>query len=213
MFNLNQKAEDGEPNRIVVPLPPGSSTEKVEVRWPTDSEWCDRIRNFRTTHTSTGRSFRRTGDNRKDVSLELFRKISLNGHGETIDEAEALYIIEKLERVQCVGVERLGDQFEIKLKVQGGTTVHTVKAPSQKRVLAYNRAASPDAIQTVRHGTIEVRERMEPAGQLYDELAQKPAEGYVVAVPIVHKFQVIKILLEEMENIAQAQEEDDDPED
>jgi hypothetical protein len=211
MFNLNQKAEDGTPNSITVKLPPGSSVEAVEVRYPSDAEWCERVRNFRIQHTSTGRNFRRTGDNRPEVSRQLFQKIALNGHAETIDEAEALYIVERLERSQCVGIERAGGQFEIQLRVQGGTTVHSLKAPSQKRVLEYKRAVSPDP--TVRNGKIESRGRLEPSGQLYDDLVQKPAEGYAAAVPIPHKEQVISALLAEIENIAQEDDEDFFPED
>lgn len=209
MFNLNEET-DGQPRKIEVKLPPGSSVEAVEVRYPSDAEWCERVRNFRIQHTSTGRNFRRTGDNKPAVSQDLFRKIALNGHAESIDEAEALYIVERLERSQCTGVERVGGHFEISLRVQGGTTVHTLKAPTQKRVLEYKRSVSPDP--TVRNGKIESRGRLEPSGLLYDELAQEAAEGYAAAVPIPHKEQVISALLAEMESIAQ-EEEDDDPED
>jgi hypothetical protein len=191
-------------------LPPGSSAESVDVRYPTDAEWCERIRNFRIVHAASGRNYKRVGDNRPAVSQELFKKICLNGHGETIDEAEAFYVIDRLERSQCIGVERSGDLFQVQLRVQGGITVHVLKAPTQKRVLEYKRAVSPEP--TVRNGKIESRGRLEPAGQLYDDLIQMRAQGYSAGVPIIHKDQVLSALLLEMDAIAN-DEEDDFPED
>lgn len=203
MFTIN-RTNDGKPEEITVKLPP-TGEESVQVRWPTDKEWCDRTRKLKLVQTQIGRGKSRTrAVNAKEINALLYRSIVLT-EPRQLDDDEAIYVIDRLERSEAISVERSAGVFRIELSVPGGVTTHLLRGPRQSQMMELRRAAS----DVMRAGNaIEHRARLEPAGELYDALSDSPAEGYAAEVPIIHKEAAIEALLAEIDRLM----EDEDPE-
>lgn len=202
MFTLNSEGKT-----IDVKLPPLGAV-CVQVRYPTDQEWCERTRKLRLVQTPIGRGRSTTeAVNAVECNAELYRRIALNGHS-GIDAAEAAYVIDRLERCEIAAIEREGGGFAVTLRCVGARTVHRLKAPTLKQVQDYRRASVP--VPQRNRNVIEYRTRLEPAGQLYAELAET-AEGYESRnIPIIHKEAVVEAVINEIDRLMD--DEDEDPE-
>ena len=187
---------------FTVKLPP-LGLETVDVGWPSDAQWCERTRKLKIIQTSLGRGkFRTTAENAQRVNSELFRKVSQPDV--EIDEAEASYVIDQLERCSVESAELDGQIFAVALTVQGQfPTQHRLKAPRQKLIVEYRRALLDE---TFGRGKSEIRSKLEPAGELYDAVHESH-EGYSGAVPIIHKQAVVDAVIEKIQAIM-----DDSPE-
>jgi len=185
-----------------VKLPP-LGLESVDVRWPTDKEWCTRTRALKITQTSLGRGkFRTNAENAQKVNADLFAAIR-SGEGD-LDEAEASYVIDQLERCNVETADIDGQCFNVKLTVQGKfETAHRLKAPRQKLIVEYRRSLLDE---TFGRGRSEIRSKLEPAGELYDAIHESH-DGYEGEVPIIHKQAVVDAVIEKIQAIM-----DDSPE-
>ena len=216
MFKLNGKDSEGAPNIITIKIPPINENsvlgeESVEVRFPTDSEWCKRTSSLLMEQQDIGRGKTTTSaKNGIKVNADLFRRICLDASG--INDFTASWVIDQLENCELVSIESEQSIFIVKLRVRGGIVTHYLNTSlmTQDKVVDYRRRRS----DVVRNGNvIEVRSHLEPAGILYDKVAaaERPPKGYLAGVPIIHKSVVVEAVLDEInKRLADYNDEDED---
>jgi hypothetical protein len=182
-----------------------SGGEKVcEVRWPTDAQWCDYARAHRTLQTSTGRGSTTQSLGDEDAAAELLRAIRVDEGGVEFDAADAVAVIDRLERAAVLECEREGAVYRVVLRVWGVETVHVLRMPTQRQMRTYEEGSTRR--MGVGRGKQEIRGYLEPSGVLYGQLAAGAAEGYATVAPIVHQ---AAVLAEVLRDIALATESDD----
>jgi hypothetical protein len=189
--------------QFVVPILSGGE-KRCEVRFPTDEEWCAWARRQRTVRRFLGRGKSQTEDLHLDeVNAELFAKIRLDKDGPEFDDADAGMVIGRIERSTVTNVEREGNNYRIEMKVPGARVAHVLRMPTAKEMQDHERASTSTVAA---RRSIETRAFLEPSGALYDKL-HVSHQGYLGAVPIVHKSAVVTEILAQL-----AIEADDDPE-
>jgi hypothetical protein len=196
MFRLNslKEPEKGFPVTI------SSGTDKTcRVRFPTDAEWCERVRKIRVYRTPVGRDmFESNAPGQADVDLALFTKIRLDADsGIDFDSAEASKVITKLDSCRIIDVSRDGKQFKIAMEVPLSEVSITLKSPTLRQSKEYE-----DGSMKLRSGrrTQEWRSFLEPAGELFKEVFVSQ-EGYAddTLIPIIHQYAAIRELLDQGE--------------
>src|SRR5690349_7331258 len=109
MFNVNKK--------FVVPVLSGGRKE-CTVRFPSDTEWCERARKIRSIRRFLGRGKSEAQNLDSDaINLELFERIRQDKDGAPFDAAEASAVLAKLDRSTVEECDREGEGFRIVLKV------------------------------------------------------------------------------------------------
>lgn len=180
--------------------------KRCVVRFPTDEEWCDRARRMKTIRRDLGRDKSRyEAQNAKKVDGELFDKIRVDKDGTPFDESEASYVVDRLDRAKVETVEREGQRYRVSLKVPGAITTHVLKVPKQALVDEYSEASDKTIFG---RNMAEIRVVLEPAGKLYDAIAEG-SEGYAHGVPVIHKVAAVSAVLRDIA----MRLDDDDPED
>jgi len=194
-----------------------SATDKAcIVSYPTDEDWCGRVKSQRTIRRSLGRKKAEYDVSPTyDFDAQLLERIRIDKDGDPLDKNEATHVIDRLDRTESLSVEREGGAYRITLKVYGGArVVHVLKVPSQKAADDYYRNSGKTRFEG---RNTETRSFLEPSGALYDSLFAG-SEGYAAAegiaplktIPINHK---AAALTEMLLAIAEALSEDDiDPE-
>lgn len=186
--------DTGREISLKIPGPAGIKT--AAVRWPTDAEWIERAAAQRIVIRQLGREKSTTeAIGSEEADLALFNAIRI-GEGESFDRFEAAAIIARLSRCTVGEPAMDGPAYRIPLTVPGAETIHTLKPPSVAR-MAQHRRATVQAFD-LRHGAQEIRVKLKPVGELYDELLVA-VEGYAADVPIIHKSAVVSGLLREMD--------------
>lgn len=163
------------------------------VRYPTDDEWCQRVKAQRILRHDIGRG-RSTSEVTPLLQHDdaLFR-VLLNGSKPEadFDDYEASLVIDTLAKAEVAESASLSDaQLRVTLAVFGKVeTVHLLRSPRRKEVVDYGRAAVK--VTHLQRGA-ETKLMLEPSGRLYDELIIS-TEGYesTSLIPIVHKDAVI----------------------
>ena len=179
---------------IKIPVPGGMKT--ANLRFPTDIEWAERASAQRVVIREIGRDQTITETSGAEAAdLALFEQIRQDAD-EPWDKYEAAVALSKLSRAIAGRAEMDGENYRISLTVPGALTTHVLKVPSLAQMSQYRRA-SAQAIDG-RHGLTTIRVKLQPAGELYDALVVS-SEGYVSAVPIVHKVAVVNELLREID--------------
>jgi len=182
------------PLTVKVPGPGGQKA--VNLRFPTDDEWCEYQRKQRVLVKRLPGGERETLVPENDESaLELLRLIEAPEQPE-LDGAEAAYALGKLSRAEVQDVESEDGGFVVILTVLGGvTTTHHLRMPSQTEIQKYNRKSG--RIIESRRNIQEITVNFAAAGAFYDKLDPR-SEGYVGAVPILHKVAAVNAVLEEL---------------
>jgi hypothetical protein len=185
--------------RIPSPASP-DGFKRITVRYPSDKEWCERLRKQQTVMRQLGRGESETEVlNGEVIDAELFRRVRIDEGGVEVDDFEASAIMTALAGATCTAVERAGSGFRVNLTVYGDVRVsHLMRMPSIKQIADYNKGTCR-AIDG-RHNVTNLRLSLEPAGALYDALADD-TEGYCGAVPIIHKAAVVKNIKAELDNM------------
>src|SRR5579859_879107 len=180
--------------KFAVPILSGTA-KRVTVRFPSDGEWCERARKQRSVRRFLGRGKSESEEVEiAGLNVELFNRIRQDDS--ELDEAEAGLVLSKLERANIESCEREGDRYRISLRVAGGVTHHVVNMPTQRQIIAHERASV--RVLGGRRSQ-EIRGSLEPSGELYDEIATPEAGEYAAdRVPIVHKVSVVAEVLQQM---------------
>lgn len=182
--------------QFVVPILSGTRKE-CKVRYPTDAEWCERARKFRQVRRFLGRGKSEAQSFDADaINLELFERIRVDREGAPFDASEAAAVLAKIDRAVVEDCDREGDNFRVVLRVPGAVTEHLVRMPTSREMDKHS-AASVKVVGARR--AQEIREFLEPSGELYDAIVQKDGiVGYSGPVPIVHKVAVVAEILIQM---------------
>jgi hypothetical protein len=158
--------------------------KKCEVRFPSDEEWCEWVREQRTMQYLLGRGRSQSEEvDLPKINAQLFAEIRTDLDGPEFDDAEASMVIGRIKRCTATKVEREGINYRIEMKVPGAHVVHLLRIPTAKDVQDHERSSS--SVVTAPR-SIETRTFLEPSGALYDKL-QISHDGYAGEVPIVHK--------------------------
>jgi hypothetical protein len=196
MFRLNALTvpEKGFPVTIASGI-----DKECWVRFPTDAEWCERVRKIRVYRTPVGRDmFESNAPGQADVDLALFAKIRLDpDSGIDFDSAEASKVITKLDSCRIIDATRDGKQFRITMEVPLAEVTITLKSPTMRQAKEYE-----DGSMKLRSGrrTQEWRSFLEPAGELFKSVFVSQ-EGYAAdnLIPIIHQYAAIRELLDQSE--------------
>lgn len=136
--------EDGSiVNGLTVHIP--SPKKSAIVRLPTALEIIERLDQDRDRDRPGRRKANKALDLKPD--LWLFKRVRLD-KGEEFDEYEAASVINKITTCETTDCDRVGDNYEIKLKTPFGETVHTLSIPTQKAIMEFRRGlANPNPIE------------------------------------------------------------------
>lgn len=189
MFDI--KAEIG------IPIP-GAQSKKAVVRFPTDEEFTVWRRKKKVQQKDLGRrSFQIEQSKPEPIDLELYNKIRTDAGSSEIDEAEAYYVINRLADCEVSSrPEREGDSYTIQMKIMRKlTTSHTLRIPSVKEMMDYERMRS--AVIFGQYGNQEIKINFQASSDLYDKL-KVSTQGYLNGVPVPHKAEAINVLLQEV---------------
>lgn len=186
-----------------------SGGEKIcTVRYPTDAEWCERVRKSKTVRTYLGRDKQlvdRSASERADA--ELLAKIRVDGGEPAFDKAEAYRAMGRLDRAQLLSVERAGDQYRVAMRVPGADVVHILRMPTAGDALEYERSTTKvSETRNRRESAID----LENLAAIYDRL-RVSVEGYAGNVPVNHKGAAVVDVMDAYERDSES-EEDLDPE-
>lgn len=189
--------------QIPIDIPHPDGAKECVVRWPNDEEWINRSRNLRVIRHQTPDGITTTSQNEVEVDRDLFNAICSQG-AEGITDAEACEVIERLERMQAIDIQREGNEYIVELHVPTGKTKHRVRVPTAEERLEFQRGASSS--KELGRGKTLLSFNAKPGGVLYDKIIAD-IEGYAAqtadAVPVIHKTAVIRLLLDALEEMVQ----------
>jgi hypothetical protein len=192
----------------IIPVTIKSGGRKsCKVKFPSDEQWAEYVRKQRSIRRQLGRGKSQVetlGVGRAE--LDLFNAIRQDEGGETFSEADAVLVINQLQRAEILSSKEETDGYQIQLKVRGGYEVaFALRMPSALQVMDYEKAAT-QIINERR--TSEYRVSLDPGGRLFDSLVKADSvSGYQGAVPIIHKCAAIAEMVE-----LYRVEDQDDPE-
>jgi hypothetical protein len=180
-----------------VPILSGGKRVEVRVRFPTDEEWAELSRDQPMVERSSREGVRARIEGDAERDAELFELIRLDADGgPELDAAEASLAIAMLSRANVVESDIGPNKASVDLEVCGRIrTRHVLAMPTQAQFRRYNNDVTDRIIQKRRTVTVI---RLEPAGQLYDELIEA-VQGYgkrgKAGVPVIHKEEVVATAL------------------
>ncbi len=177
----------------------------VRVRFPSDEEWLVRQRRRKVIVKNLGRGMSETTTaGGEEVDAALLAKIRANEDAVEVDPFEASRVIEQLSQADVDDVVPVGGSFRVATRVLGGMTTHLMKTPSAKDVFEYRRSFFR-AID-LQYGRQEITLNLAAAAALYGKLCEA-TEGYVGAVPIIHKAVVAKATVDALDMALQEDRE------
>jgi hypothetical protein len=205
MFRLNALKTEKNPNGGFSVTISSAGEKTCTVRFPTDEEWCERVRKVRVYRTPVGRDkFKSDAPGQLEVDLDLFQRIRLDkGDGAVeFDAAEASKVITRLDSCRITNTEREGKGFRIWMEVPSSDDEVSIllRDPTQQQTKTYE-----DSSMSLLSGrrSQEWRSFLEPAGELFDSLVVSQ-QGYAAAVPITHKYAALRELLDQCEELVSA---------
>jgi hypothetical protein len=167
--------------------------KEITLRFPTDEELCDRQRKRKVISKDLGRGMSQSKvPNAEAIDGELLKKIRVDDGLVQVDDYEAVFVIDQILSADVDDVQSEGGTFRIFLRVPGGEiTQHVMAMPGARDVVKYGR----DFVSAIDgpYGQQIITVNLAASKDYYDRLA-KEASGYVGAIPIHHKAEVIKAL-------------------
>ncbi|MGD0497532.1 MAG: hypothetical protein ABSC23_03750 [Bryobacteraceae bacterium] len=196
------KIEDVELKGVTVKVANPPKTAVLGL--PTNAQMLERLDQQKSIRRTIGRRKSQTEfvPNLK-AELDLFNKIRQDKGGPEFDEYEAANAISKLTYCEVTDCQRVGDEYQIKVKTPFGETVHTLRIPMQRDITVYRRTVV--SATDLPHGQEELRYRVEPAVSIYDSVVSK-IEGYAPTfkpqdVPPNHKSAVVVELVQAIDDL------------
>lgn len=173
----------------------------VRVRFPSDAEWIEHQRQRKVFVRNLGRGRSETTvPGAEEADAALIGKIHESGDVE-VDPYEAGQIVDRLQEGRVDDVISEGDDYRVRLRVFPGVIVSVVLGvPSARELFEYKRNFFRAV--DMPHGKQEITIRLDAGAKLFDKLL-KGSEGYVAAVPIIHKAAVLKAVVEAVESVGQ----------
>jgi hypothetical protein len=172
----------------------------VTVRWPTDEEWSAHRKRRKILQHQIGRG-------RSEVQVEtgegdgkLYEAIKLNG-APPLTEAEAKHIVDTIGLCDVVGVDLRADDAEVEMQTVMGPVKHVTRIPNMDQMRALTRA---QRLINLPYNRQEIRTTLESSAALWDDCHGR-GEGYVGAVPNLHKDVAIRAVISAIEQEAAPQ--------
>lgn len=184
--------------------------KKIIVRFPDDNEFIEWRRRKKILQKDLGRrNFEMQNATPSDYDLELATKLRRDEDGPEINNADALHVMNSLANCEVENrPEREGKTFVIEMTVRNKTlTTHTLRIPSTQDMMHHDGMRS-----SVIHGAYgfqEIRLNYQSSAELYDKL-KVSASGYANDIPVVHKAEIINVLLQEVKALLSDDSESDD---
>jgi hypothetical protein len=197
---------------IVLRLMTADGIKKIPVRFPTDEEYITWRRKKRILQKDLGRrNFEIQRSKPEPCDLALLNAIRKDKDGYAPDEADALALINQL--CDCdvpTRPEQEGNAFVVEMKVMRKiATTHTLRIPSMREMMGHHGSSVVHGA----YGFQEIRLNPQSAGDLYDTLTIKK-DGYSGSVPVVHKAEIINVLMQEVQSAMEdGPDADDDDQD
>lgn len=168
------------------------SVRVFSVRWPTDKEWCDNSKRKKFSERSVGQYTSEFDDSGNELSdSALFEAIRLDKDGPPWGPFEAAAAIEKIKRSRIKSSAFSGDAYRIELVAHKCPTVHQIRMPTLDRIGRFGKSSvRMYRVTNGRQTQTDLIEFIEHYGPLYDEHVES-VEGYVSAVPIIHKYAIM----------------------
>ncbi|MBN9658630.1 MAG: hypothetical protein J0H49_10665 [Acidobacteria bacterium] len=184
-------------NDIAIKQHTPDGVKEVTVSFPTDEQWIARAAKSKMTSRSIGNG-KSTSEvaNAEKVNSELFDQIFRGGA--ELDEYEKSEVIGRLSRAEVIESSSSPSGYEVKLKVPGGDTLHSLKMPSARQVAEYRRYAV--RVVEGRRGASEISINLRASMELYDAL-KVSVTGYAAAIPAIHKSAVISEVLAMLDSL------------
>jgi hypothetical protein len=200
---------------IALKIPSEEGVKEIIVRYPTDDQIIDWRRKKKVVQRGLGRGlFQMEQSKPEQIDVKLAAAIRVDENGPDIDDAESVYIINKLLECEVTEQpEREGSALRIAMNVLGKLkTAHTLRKPSVKEMLEYQRLRSQ--VTFGNYNRQEIRINLSAGGDLYDKLKIK-VEGYAGNdVPVSHKSEAVNVLIQEVQGEDEDvldPDEDEDP--
>lgn len=177
---------------IAITARTASGKQLIEVRWPSDEEWCERAKRRKILIKRLGRGTSETSIESGDADLRIFDKIKLNG-APALTPGEATRVMEAISQCDVTGVQLEGEEAIVELQVTGGTVYHRLKLPSADQVMTLRKSVR---ILDLPYNTQEMRIHLEPGSRLWDACGGH-SEDYVNGiVPAPHKDTALRAVVE-----------------
>lgn len=173
----------------------GVGKTQITVRWPTDEEWATHRKRSKLLMRQMGRSNSEMETDTSAADAKLYEAIKLNG-AVPLSIGESTAVIKIIAECEVRGVTLGADDAEVQLQILTGRVKHTVRIPTMDEVRKLQRTTKYINMQ---YGAQQVQTNMDAAAALWDACSGR-AEGYVGAVPNLHKDKVIRAVIEEIEN-------------
>lgn len=181
-------------DRIEVKIPtPDGQPRVVALRPPTDDEWLAHHRARKITLDRTGS----IEQGSLSIDHDLVKLLILDGSAE-VDEYEAALIVKTISRSDVDSLECEAGKFTIRVTVGGVASEHTLKIPTAKQLMQYQRLTS---VQDAGRGRTRVSVDLQGAVAMYQALADAPPESSILA-----KFQAISAAMGEFQRLMSGEE-------
>jgi hypothetical protein len=165
-----------------IPLRLATGKTDITVRWPTDEEWFLHRKRRRILQRQMGRGAHTTELDDSAADPQLYEAIKLNG-APPLTPAEANFIVSTISTCNILGVELHADDAEVKLETATGPVTHTLRIPSMDQVRKLENATQ---LISLPYNLQQFRPSLEASANLWDQCSGR-VEGYVGAVPNIHK--------------------------
>lgn len=154
---------------------------RVDLRFPTDAQWCERQRSIRVIER---RHQQRKTVGEEEASAKLFDAL-LVGNPVDWEPEEKSAAIDYLEKCEVVSVDHDNDVFLVTMNVPGARVIHTLGIPRMKAMRKYG-----EVLYVTENNSREsvTRRALEPSGDLWSSVL-KGVSGYAPgsSIPIIHQ--------------------------
>jgi hypothetical protein len=171
-----------------------NGTKIGDFRFPTDAEAMERQRKRKLIVKQLGRNMSETiAPDSSEYDAEFIKMLSPDVE---IDGYEAGKIIDELCKADIDEITQEGDCFRVSLRVCGGImTEHVVAMPNAKQIFKYRRGAFHRLdIGNKQQITINLQ-----AADDLDREIRKESIGYAGDVPLYHRAEVVRGVVEHIE--------------
>ena len=192
---------------IVTGIQREDGRKQIEVRWPTDEEWLERMKGWSIRVQKLGRGQTISEIESGAADLALYNKIRTE-ESPDLSQVEAQKLIGSLSSCEINDVELGLDEATVRLTILRGKQVtHTLRIPTTAEIAQYQRTARKLNVD-LPHGGQKIRLPVQAAADLWEK-CHRGHEGYQNGVPVIHRDVGIRAVIAECEREAEAPEDED----
>jgi hypothetical protein len=186
MFDVNSPIE--------ISMRTATGKVPVSVRWPSDEEWIQHHKKRKIFLRQLGRGATETELETGEADLKLYETIRIDG-APPLTLGEASKIVKAISTVDVLNVDLGAAEAVVTLRILTGDVKHTVKIPTMDQVREFQRATH---VINLPYNRQEIRASLDAGARLWDKCGGQ-TEGYENGVPNIHKDEVIRAVISEVE--------------